>query len=60
MDWDDFEQRARKVVSQRPLKAGRCLIGVLDHRISTDSELKEADFLWMVGHKVSSKFSYRL
>ena len=57
MDWDNFEERARKVVPQRPLKAGRCLIGVLDHRISTESELVGADFIWMVGHEVSPELS---
>jgi len=56
MDWENFEQRARKVVPQRTLKVGRCLIGVLNHHIPTESQLVEADFLWMVGHEVSPGF----
>ncbi|RMZ67125.1 tat pathway signal sequence [Pyrenophora seminiperda CCB06] len=51
MDWDRFEQRARDVVPQQELKAGRCLIGVLDHRKLTQSELQNSDFTWMIGHE---------
>lgn len=54
MDWDDFHRRAKRVVPQQELKARRCWIGVLNHRKSTQDEFKEADFIWMVGHNVSS------
>jgi len=54
MDWDDFHRRAKRVVPQQELKARRCWIGVLDHRKSTQDDFKETDFLWMIGHNVSS------
>ena len=60
MDWDDFHRRAKRVVPQQELKARRCWIGVLDHRKSTQDDFKETDFLWMIGHNVSSiAFSVR-
>jgi hypothetical protein len=53
MDWEDIQRRARHVVPKQELKARRCWIGVLDHRKSTNDNLEESDFIWMIGHSVS-------
>jgi hypothetical protein len=54
MIWDEFHRRAKDVVPQQKLKERRCWIGVLDHRKSAEDEFKETDFIWMIGHSVSS------
>jgi hypothetical protein len=54
MDWDDIYERAKRFIPQQDLKERRCWIGVLDHRKSIQDEFKEADFIWMIGHSVSS------
>lgn len=54
MDWDEFEAKASSVKPALPLKPKRCWIGVLFHEKTLADHLEETDFIWMIGHNVSS------
>lgn len=54
MDWDDFQARARRVIPLQELKPKRCWIGVLSHEKTPREDLEETDFVWMIGHIVST------
>lgn len=57
-DWDDFHRRAHAVTPKNELKPKRCWIGVLSHEKTPTEQLREADFVWMIGHSVSQSNAY--
>jgi hypothetical protein len=59
MTWDDLKARARSVVPAQELKAKRCWIGVLCHDKAPQDHFEELDFVWMIGHGVSTSFLSR-
>jgi hypothetical protein len=58
MNWDEFYARAKIVIPAQELKPKRCWIGVLSHEKNPHLLLEETDFVWMIGHHVSTYQGY--
>ncbi|KAF2271929.1 uncharacterized protein EI97DRAFT_240440 [Westerdykella ornata] len=50
MDWTLLHQKGRLACPKQPLPERRYWIGVLRHTHSPEQELRESDFLWILGH----------